>query len=48
MEDNRKRTFGAMVLGLVLLNDFAVTRQLYAAEPSQVAADHLKVKYYEG
>ncbi len=44
-----KRTFGAMVLGLVLLSGFAVTPQLYAAEPSQVAADHLTmVKYYEG
>ncbi len=47
--DIMKRTFSAMVFGLVLLNGFAVTPQLYAVEPSQVAADQLTmVKYYEG
>ncbi len=44
-----KRLLGVLVLNLVLLSGFAVSQQLYAAESSQVAADHLKLeKYYEG
>lgn len=37
------------ILSLAILSGFALYQNLYAAEPSQVTADHLKMeKYYEG
>jgi len=44
-----KITFNTVILSLALLMGFAVSQQLYAAEPSHMAADHLKMeKLYEG
>jgi hypothetical protein len=38
-----------VILSLAIMISFALSHNLYAAEPSQVAADHLSMaKYYEG
>lgn len=38
-----------VILSLAIMIGFALSHNLYAAEPSQVAADHLSMaKYYEG
>ncbi len=43
------KILNSAILSLALLFGFALSQNLYAAEPSQVAADHLKMaKYYEG
>ncbi len=43
------KILNSAILSLALLIGFALSQNLYAAEPSQVAADHLKMaKYYEG
>jgi hypothetical protein len=42
------KTRNIVILSLVVMIGFALSHNLYAAEPSQVAADHLKMaKYYE-
>ena len=42
------KKLGITILSLTLLIGFAISQNLFAAEPSQVAADHLKMeKYYE-
>jgi len=43
------KTRNIALLSLVFLMGFMLSQNLYAAEPSQVASDHLKMeKYYEG
>jgi hypothetical protein len=44
----KMKTFNIVILSLAIMIGLALSQNLYAAEPSQVAADHLsKVKYYE-
>jgi hypothetical protein len=43
------KTRNIVILSLAIMIGFALSHNLYAAEPSQVAAKHLSmVKYYEG